>query len=108
MINQEIIDEMTRRLVATYDPVVIYLFGSHARGYASDDSDVDLAVVVDEINEPRHKFVTKGLRALFDIGVGKDLVLYAQEDFDTLKKENTTFAYQIVKNGKIIYAKANA
>ncbi|HAM59033.1 MAG TPA: hypothetical protein DCQ64_27910 [Candidatus Rokubacteria bacterium] len=37
---------MTRRLVATYRPERIFLFGSRARGTAGPDSDYDLLVVV--------------------------------------------------------------
>src|ERR1700675_2792395 len=38
--------EITRRLVETYRPERIYLFGSRARGSAGSDSDYDLLVVV--------------------------------------------------------------
>jgi predicted nucleotidyltransferase len=44
--KQEVIDEMTRRLVDFYHPVRIYLFGSEARGEAGPDSDLDFLVVV--------------------------------------------------------------
>jgi predicted nucleotidyltransferase len=38
--KQEVIEEMTRRLVEFYRPVRIYLFGSEARGEAGPDSDL--------------------------------------------------------------------
>ena len=44
--KQEVIEEMTRRLVEFYRPVRIYLFGSEARGEAGPDSDLDFLVVV--------------------------------------------------------------
>ena len=44
--KQEVIEEMTRRLVEFYRPVRIYLFGSQARGEAGPDSDLDFLVVV--------------------------------------------------------------
>lgn len=108
MITQELLNEITRRLVATYNPVEIYLFGSHARGNATDDSDVDLAIVVDKIAAPRHKELARGHLALFDVEVSKDLLLYQKNDFDRLKAECTSFAYQIVKTGKKIYDQASA
>ena len=44
--------EMTRRLVAEFHPERIILFGSHAWGKPTDDSDVDLFVIVPETAEP--------------------------------------------------------
>jgi predicted nucleotidyltransferase len=47
--RQEVVDEMTRRLVEFYRPVRIYLFGSEARGDAGPDSDLDFLVVVPDL-----------------------------------------------------------
>ena len=44
MTRDEAIAEITRRLVDYYRPERIYLFGSVARGEASDESDVDFLV----------------------------------------------------------------
>ena len=41
-----IIDRMVKRIVKKFDPEQIILFGSHARGEAGPDSDVDLLVVM--------------------------------------------------------------
>jgi predicted nucleotidyltransferase len=40
------IDAMVRRIVQRFDPEKVILFGSHARGTAGPDSDVDLLVVM--------------------------------------------------------------
>jgi len=45
MTKQEMIEEITRRLVDFYLPVRIYLFGSEARGESGPDSDLDFCVV---------------------------------------------------------------
>ena len=108
MLTPELLNEITLRLIVTYDPIEIYLFGSHARGTPSADSDVDLAVIVDTIDGPRHKELARGHLALFDVEVSKDLLLYKKNDFDRLKGDRTSFAYQIVQTGKKIYGKPNA
>jgi len=42
---EKAIEEMTRRIVEAVHPDKIILFGSHARGDAGPDSDVDLLIV---------------------------------------------------------------
>jgi len=46
----------------------ILLYGSHAKGLATENSDIDVAVVVDEIDHSRRIEITaKLLHAAFDI-----------------------------------------
>ena len=46
----EILRGLRRGLEAIYGPrlVAVYLYGSHARGEANDDSDIDIAMVLDD------------------------------------------------------------
>jgi HEPN domain-containing protein len=44
--NPNELDRVVRRLVAAFEPVAIYLFGSRARGDANADSDYDLMLVL--------------------------------------------------------------
>ena len=46
MIPRKQIRDFARRVAAEFSPERIVLFGSHARGSASDDSDVDLLVIM--------------------------------------------------------------
>jgi len=49
------IDEMVRKIVERFDPERVILFGSHARGTAGRDSDVDLLVVLRVSGSKRQK-----------------------------------------------------
>ena len=60
IVSDELLHEMTRRLVAEFQPEQVILFGSHAWGTPNEDSDVDLLV---EFNRPVGYF---GLFALQD------------------------------------------
>lgn len=46
MIAQTAIRQMTNRIAKRFKPDKIVLFGSHARGTAGPDSDVDLLVIM--------------------------------------------------------------
>jgi predicted nucleotidyltransferase len=46
MTVQDYIDALVKRILKKLDPETIILFGSHARGDAGPDSDLDLLVVM--------------------------------------------------------------
>ncbi len=79
---ETLLQEMTRRLVAEFQPCQIYLFGSHAWGKPNEDSDVDLLVIVPDSDEPSRE---RGLRArtcLKDLRVAKDILVKTQAEID--------------------------
>ena len=71
---QERIEEMVQRIVSQFNPETIILFGSHARGEAGPDSDVDLLVVMAVEGSKRRK-ATEIDVALFGINVPVDLIV---------------------------------
>ncbi len=46
MVARQIIDEMAGKIAERFHPEKVILFGSYARGEASEDSDIDLLVVL--------------------------------------------------------------
>jgi predicted nucleotidyltransferase len=62
----EKLPEAIALLVSGFDPLRIIVFGSHARGEAHPDSDVDLIVVVPHLGDKRETAVgmAKALREL--------------------------------------------
>lgn len=73
------IDLMAERLAVQFNPERIVLFGSHARGEDRPDSDVDLLVVLDEVDE-RHEVAVEMRMAVKDIPVAKDIVVTTTEE----------------------------
>src|SRR5262249_8770068 len=74
------IRRMARRIAERFQPERIILFGSHARGEAGPDSDVDLLVVMPVQGSVREKRIAIGA-ALADFGVPVDVVVTTPEQF---------------------------
>jgi uncharacterized protein len=106
MISPETIEEVKKRLVETYNPIEIYLFGSYAWGTPDEESDLDLLIVVDESNEKSYNRTRPGHHVLFGLNISKDLIIYTKEEFDKVASNIATLGYKIKKEGKLIYARA--
>ena len=101
---QKTIDRMVRRIVRRFHPDRVILFGSHARGTAGPDSDVDLLVVMPVTGSRREKVVEIGV-ALHGFGVAKDIVVTTPEDFAWRKEIPGTIERPAALEGKVLYAR---
>lgn len=102
-------EEIKKRLIKTYNPVEMYIFGSYARGTADEESDLDLLIIVDQIDpKERYKAMSEGHRALFDLedNTGHDILVLSKEEFDVASEDKSRVFYSIKRKGKKIYARA--
>jgi predicted nucleotidyltransferase len=104
MRETKLIQEMVRRIVSQFDPESVILFGSHARGDAGTDSDVDLLVVMPYRGSRREKQVEVRL-ALKDFKIPKDIVVTTPEDFRWRKEIPGTIERPAAREGKVLYAR---
>ena len=107
MITQDIIQEVTRRLVTIYNPLTIYLFGSYAWGNPDEESDLDLLIVVEESSEKKHKRGITGSRALRGMMLPKDIVVYTRQEFDESATHHSSLCFLAKTRGKVLYAKGH-
>ncbi len=97
-------EEVTNRLVKTYNPLKIYLFGSYAWGHPDEDSDVDLLIVVEKSDEKSYKRAIAGFDALFGLGISKDLLVLTNDEFEQRAHQKSTLMYKIKEEGKLLYS----
>jgi predicted nucleotidyltransferase len=101
--SREAIDRMVRRIVEGFRPQRVILFGSHARGDAGPDSDVDLLVVM-PVKESRLRTAVEIRVALAGCGVSKDIVVMTPEEFERRKDIPGTLAYPAAREGIVLHA----
>ena len=69
MISEAIIQQVVERLVKAANPSKVILFGSYARGDATEDSDLDLMVIEQEVQNAGEEMIRLH-RAVVDAPLG--------------------------------------
>jgi predicted nucleotidyltransferase len=96
------IDEMVQRIAERFNPDQIILFGSHARGTARHDSDVDLLVVMPVMGSKRETRIEIRC-ALHDIRVAKDIIVATPDEVERHRDIVGTIIRPALREGKVLY-----
>jgi len=102
--SDPILAEIVRRLVAGLQPERIYLFGSRARGEATEDSDYDIVVVVREASRPIRELEQEARDLLWGLGVSADVLVWPGGEFDRRLAVVASLPSTVVREGKLLHA----
>lgn len=91
------------RLRAEFHPEAIYLFGSHAWGTPTEDSDVDLMVVIPHSTERNTRRMQRAHRCLRGIGFAKDVLVPTRSQVDRYKHLRASLFHQVLTEGVKLY-----
>jgi uncharacterized protein len=98
----QLVQAAQRVALAATSPATVIVFGSYARGDASEASDLDLVVIEPELADKANEYL-RLKAAVGRIGVGVDLLLYAQADFERRSQVPGTLPYWAKKEGKVLH-----
>jgi predicted nucleotidyltransferase len=101
---QKKLDEMVRRIARRFHPQAVVLFGSHARGTANADSDVDLLVVM-PANGSRRKQTVEIYGLLAGMGQPKDVIIVTPEEVKKFRNVAGTIVRMALREGKVLYGR---
>jgi uncharacterized protein len=102
--SETIIGQMVDRIVRRFAPERIILFGSHARGEQTADSDVDLLVVM-PVSGSKREVQLEIRAALRTFDFPKDVLISRPEEFEWRKNVVGTIEWPATREGKVLYAK---
>ena len=106
MINGHIVQAMTKKIVDSFSPDRIIVFGSWARNKATKDSDVDFLVITSYEGSKRDLQVAIR-RKLKGFGVPKDVIVASHEEVES-KKDLPGYIYgAALREGSIVYERAS-
>jgi len=98
----EEIAQLTARIVEAERPEKIILFGSYARGTATENSDIDL-LVISRSRLPRQEREVRLTRQLFGSGVPYDLLVLTPEKMEERLRHNGPFIREVLSMGQVVY-----
>jgi predicted nucleotidyltransferase len=106
MVTQEQIRILSDDIVWKFHPDKVVLFGSYAYGTPTDDSDVDLLVVLPY--EGRRSAKAIEIRRAVDVSFPLDLLPYTADYLTERLQLGDFFLQEVVERGSVIYESSRA
>ena len=94
--------EIVRKIVDSFRPRRIVMFGSRARGDTSPGSDLDLMVEIDTDDPPAQR--VRAIDALFGLRRwAMDVVVYTPQEVEQQRQYRNSLVWLIESEGKVLY-----
>ena len=103
ILDENLLETATQRLVAEFQPEQVWLYGSHAWGSPNEDSDVDLMVVVRDSDESAVRRSQRAHRCLRGLRMPKDIVVPTRGQVERYKHLRASLFHQVLANGRKLY-----
>ena len=96
--------ELVRRLVESYRPDRLYLFGSRGRQEAKPDSDYDLLMVLAELDAPAYRIAQHAHRLVWGLEISADILVWSRDEFDRRVEVKASLPATILREGMLLHA----
>ncbi|NLL94703.1 MAG: nucleotidyltransferase domain-containing protein [Thermoplasmatales archaeon] len=96
-------DEVCQRIVETFRPERITVFGSVAKGLANEDSDLDMVVVM-RTDLPYMERSVAIYGSIDELRMATDILVFTPEEYDDGLRDGNTFIGRIDSEGVEVYA----
>ncbi|MFB3131641.1 MAG: nucleotidyltransferase domain-containing protein [Rhodothermales bacterium] len=100
--TDHILQNMTERIVQTFDPIRVVLFGSRARGDEHAGSDLDLLVVLPKVENKREAAIAIR-RLLRDVPIAKDIIVTSPQEIARRGNLVGSVLRPALREGRVLY-----
>jgi uncharacterized protein len=95
------IQKIVQQIVEHFHPQKVILFGSYAHGTPTEDSDVDLLVVMETDEPPLH--AAARIAAAIDHPCALDILVRRPSDLEASLARKGVFATEVLTTGVVLY-----
>lgn len=97
----EALHRVLEQIVEGFHPQKVILFGSYAYGTPTEDSDIDLLVVMETEGRPLR--AAANIAAAIDHPLSLDILVFGPRQLRYALENEYTFATEIVTRGQVLY-----
>jgi len=105
-IPMKTIRSIVQHIAERFDPEQIILFGSHAYGKPTAESDVDLLVVMDTPADEMEAMVQIA-KSLPILTFGVDVIVRSRRSLERRKRLGDWFLREVTQKGKVLYERTD-
>ena len=102
MVSMPEIQSYCDAIATAFKPAKIFLFGSYAYGQPTEDSDVDVMVVMPRLHRSRHEVATR-IRNEVACDFSVDVLVRGEAEVQRRLREQDLFITHITNQGRIMY-----
>lgn len=103
-LDPALLADIVKRIRNAIHPLRIILFGSAARGGMTEDSDLDILIIVPD-GTHRRRASREAFRALRGIGTAKDIIVVTDKDVANYSDNPSLILKPALEEGMELYAK---
>lgn len=101
MIRMQEIESLSDSIVSAFRPQRIVLFGSYAYGEPTEDSDIDLLVILPFAGKPARKAIE--IRSKLNPKLPLELLVRTPEQVADRIADHDWFMQEIIEKGRVLY-----
>jgi len=101
--TNESLTEGIRRIAIALNPEKIYLFGSHAWGVPTPDSDIDLFVIIKESEQPAYRRSREAYRSLRGLREPFEVIVRTISEVEKSRTVASSLVKKVLEQGKLLY-----
>lgn len=94
---------LVNRLINSYQPEKLIIFGSFARGEAKEESDLDICLIKKDVPASSVERRFEVYKILEGRKIPVDIIVYQPSEFETRLRLGDPFIKSILEEGQVIY-----